>query len=284
MTAPPPIGQDGALSEVRSVSKIYAPSRGTAGMRAGRQPITAVDDVSLKIKTGHIVGLVGASGSGKSTLSEIILGLIPPSAGSVLWRGNEVAHLGRRALKEFRINAQMVFQDPFGSLNPRMSVRQSVAEPAQAAGVKRADLADRVALALTRAGHTPRPELLRRYPHQLSGGELQRVAIARAIVMEPVFLAADEPVSMLDASVQSGILNLLLHLREELNLTILYVSHDLATVRYVCNEVAVMQAGRIVEQGSAEQVLLRPEHDYTRALLDATPGRRRSYSGGMGSP
>lgn len=264
------------LVAVCAVTKLYAAPRGPGRLsRKVTEPIVALDDVGLAIHRGRIMGLVGASGSGKSTLSEIVLGLVPPTSGSVEWNGADISAMDRSSHHQFRVNAQMVFQDPFGSLNPRMTVRQIVGEPAEAAGAKRAEVVERVGVALGRSELVADEGLLHRYPHQLSGGQLQRVAIARAIVMEPAFLAADEPVSMLDASVQSGVLNLLLRLRNELGLTILYVSHDLATVRYICDDIAVMNSGRIVERGSAADVLTNPTHAYTSELLEATPGRHR---------
>jgi peptide/nickel transport system ATP-binding protein len=234
--------------------------------------VRAVDGVSIAVHAGETVGLVGESGSGKSTLGELIVALQEPTGGRILYEGADVAGLGRRDLKAFRRRAQMVFQDPYGTLNPRFTTWQTVVEPVIVAGEKSpAQQQERVRLAVQRAGLVPDHATLDAYPHELSGGQRQRVAIARAIVMEPSLLVADEPVSMLDVSIRSGILNLLLELRTQLGLTIIYISHDLASVRSICDRIAIMYLGKVVEIGPTAEIFANPRHPYTKALLAAIP-------------
>lgn len=233
--------------------------------------VHAVDDVTLDIQPGEIVGLAGESGSGKSTLGEIVTGLQRPTGGQVLYDGEPVDLKGRAA-RTFRRHVQMVFQDPYQTLNPRFTVSQAIEEPLRNLDIGEAgqDRRDRIATALERSGLPP-AELLERYPHELSGGQRQRVAIARGIVVEPQLLVADEPVSMLDVSIRAGVLNLFKRFRDELGMSILYISHDLATIRYICDRTAILYLGRIAELGPTEEVMERPQHPYTRLLLASVP-------------
>jgi len=234
--------------------------------------VVAVDGVSLTLGHGEAVGLVGASGAGKTTLARMITGAREPDEGELLWRGRAVSSMGRRERGEYRRSAQLIHQDPFSSLNPRMSVSRALREPLEVHGLASGERARRRAeelLARVDLG----PDALDTRPRQLSGGERQRVALARALAVRPALLAADEPVSALDVSVQARILDLLAELREELELTLLLVAHDLAVVRQICDRVLVMHGGRIVESGPTDRVLLEPEHPRTRELVHAAGSR-----------
>ena len=255
--------------EVRGLSKRFP--LGTGLLR--RQELHAVDDVSFELRPGTVTALVGESGSGKSTVARLLARLYAPSAGSILFRGEDVARRrSRRALLRYRAEVQMIFQDPFGSLNPVKRVEHHLARPLRIHGiVPRGEVSARVRELLTAVGLVPADEIAQKYPHQLSGGQQQRVAIARALAVEPKVLLADEPISMLDVSIRIGILNLMLRLKDERGIAFLYVTHDLASARYVADEVLVMYAGQIVERGPTEEVLQRPLHSYTRLLLSAVP-------------
>jgi peptide/nickel transport system ATP-binding protein len=241
-----------------------------------RRLLRALDDVSLTVRRGEIVGLVGESGSGKSTLAQAAVRLLTVDEGYVNYRGENLASARGRALKDFRRSVQMVFQDTGSSLNPRKTVGRALDESLALRGLARARRAERSNELLDVVGLNG--ALRQRYPHQLSGGQRQRVAIARCLALEPEFLVADEPVASLDVSLQSQIIKLLLKLRNELGLTLLFISHDLALVSHISTRVAVMHAGRIVEEGPPERVLRSPSDPYTRALLAAIPkgikGRR----------
>jgi oligopeptide/dipeptide ABC transporter ATP-binding protein len=250
------------------------------GLLAGSgDVIRAVDDVSFSIGQGEILGLVGESGSGKSTVGRTILRLETPTDGRIDFAGQDITRLSRAKLRPLRRRMQLVFQDPFGSLNPRMTVGQILAtplrvhEPALAAGGRRAKIEE----ALATVGLAPRHA--ERFPHEFSGGQRQRIGLARALIVHPEFLIADEPVSALDVSIQAQILNLLLEIKRRLGLTILFITHDLAVVAYVADRIAVMYLGRIVELAPTRALFGDPRHPYTEALLSAVPvvdpGRRR---------
>jgi peptide/nickel transport system ATP-binding protein len=238
-----------------------------------RRKVRAVSDLDLEIRRGEILGLVGESGCGKSTTGMLLTLLERPDAGRVEFEGQDVLAIQGKALRAHRRRAQIVFQDPYESLNPRLTIEDMLLEPlaVQGIGDSRADRQRRVVETLVRVGLNPPERYLQRHAHDLSGGERQRVAIARAIVLAPEFLVADEPVSMLDVSVRAGVLNLMLQLRVELGMTYLFITHDLAVARYVCDRIAVMYLGRIVEIGPAEQILAAATHPYSRLLLRSVP-------------
>jgi len=259
-----------ALLELEGISKTYELERRLLPRMLGAsKPLTAVRDVSLRVARGGVLGLVGESGSGKSTLAQIIMRLEPETSGRVRFDGTDITHLTGGALRPFRRRFQMVFQDSTASLNPRKTVRRTLGESLGLADVSAPDCPRATAELLEQVGLDR--SFADRYPHQLSGGQRQRVAIARALAMRPELLVADEPVSSLDVSLQAQILRLLIELRDRLALTMIFISHDLALVHHLCDEVAVMQAGSIVERGAPADVLLRPQHDYTRMLLAAVP-------------
>jgi oligopeptide/dipeptide ABC transporter ATP-binding protein len=256
--------------EARGLRKVY---RGGGFLRRASPAVTAVEDLSLELREGETLGLVGESGCGKSTTARLLLGLEEPTAGEVLHRGRQLSAMSRRELRDYRRRAQIVFQDPFGSLNPRFSVGAALEEALEVHGLARGRAAaERAGELLETVGLEARDA--RRHPHEFSGGQRQRIGLARALSVEPEILVADEPVSALDVSVQAQILNLLAELQDRLGLTVLFIAHDLAVVRHVADRVAVMYLGRIVESGPAEDVYRDPLHPYTRALLDAVPRPR----------
>ena len=236
-----------------------------------KETIRAVDGISLEMNEGEILGLVGESGCGKSTLSRTIMQLIPATSGSVVLQGENLSTLPRNTVRKRRLDFQMIFQDPYASLNPRMTINSTLAEAIKQRhrGLKGEALEQKIASLMERVGLDER--LKQKYPHEFSGGQRQRIAIARALAPEPKLIIADEPVSALDVSIQSQILNLLLDLRKKLKLTMIFISHDLSVVRYLADNIAVMHRGKIVEYGEAEEVFNHPEHPYTQKLLDAIP-------------
>ncbi|SEE33031.1 oligopeptide transport system ATP-binding protein [Rhizobiales bacterium GAS188] len=233
--------------------------------------VRAVEDVSFELAAGEVLGLVGESGSGKTTIGQTILRLIDPTAGRILFRGADITALSSRQLKPFRREAQPIFQDPFGSLNPRMTVEAIIAEPLIVHGIgrDRAERRRRVLSLLEQVG-LPRDSLTR-YPHQFSGGQRQRISIARALAAEPALIIADEPVSALDVSIQAQIINLLRELQQRLKLAMLFIAHDLAVVEYISDRVMVLYLGRIMEIGPARSLIMAPKHPYTLALISAVP-------------
>ncbi len=255
------------LLEVRSLVKEFSRSR---GLFAGRSVVRAVDGVSFTIEEGETFGLVGESGSGKTTTGRCILRLVEPTSGAVRFRGEDVLGFSPSRLRHARRDMQIVFQDPYSSLNPRMRVGDIVEEPLiiHRMGAKAARRA-RVAELFDLVGLDP--SQLARYPHQFSGGQRQRIGLARALALNPSLVIADEPVSALDVSVQAQIINLLMDLQERLKLTYLFIAHDLRLVRHICSRVAVMYLGRIVEIGTTDALFADPAHPYTRALLSAIP-------------
>ena len=270
-----PNAADTPLLEVRDL-RTHFPLRGTFLQRVvGRETgsVKAVDGVSFQLRKGEVLGLVGESGSGKTTLGRTILRLADATAGSVLVDGRDVARLGEREFRPYRRRIQMVFQDPHASLNPAMDLLTAIGHPLKIHGLARSADAVReaVASALERVGLTPVELFMRKYPSDLSGGQKQRAVIARAIILGPDLLIADEPVSMLDMSVRAKILELMLELKDELDLTYVYITHDLATAKFFCDRVAIMYLGRIVETGPTAEIFANPRHPYTEALLKAVP-------------
>ena len=257
------------LLEVQNL-KTYFPIR-TGVMRRHTDDVKAVDDVSFTIEEGTTVGLVGESGSGKSTIGRTLLKLNPATSGKVLYHGEDILPMTEAEFRPLRREMQMIFQDPFGSLNPRHTIHQIVGEaleihfPAMNKGDRRA----RVAELMEQVGL--KPEMMERYPHEFSGGQRQRIGIARALAVKPKFIVCDEPVSALDVSVQAQIVNLLQDLQEQLGLTYLFIAHDLAVVEHVSDHVLVMYHGKIVESAPAATIYENPQHDYTRKLLAAAP-------------
>lgn len=263
-----------AMIEVQGLERHY-PLQTTLAARlrgAGPRQLRAVDGVSFDLAPGEVLGLVGESGCGKSTTGRMLVGLEDPSAGHVRVAGEDAMALRQRDRRAFHRQVQMVFQDPYGSLNPYLTIAEIVARPLIYQRHPRgADLDGRVRAALELAGLTPAEHYIARHPHQISGGQRQRVCIARAIVLDPAVLVADEPISMLDVSIKWGIIRLLKRLVAERSISLLYITHDLATVGAICDRIAIMYLGRIVEIGPVEEVLAFPRHPYTAALVSAIP-------------
>jgi peptide/nickel transport system ATP-binding protein len=254
--------------EVRGLAKHFP-----IGNAVRRSRVHAVDDVSFELRRGTITALVGESGSGKSTVARLLARLIEPTDGAVLFEGGDVSKVrGRRDDLHYRSQVQIIFQDPFDSLNPVKTIRHHLERPLRIHKIVPRDrIEERVHELLAGVGLVPPEEVAAKYPHELSGGQRQRVAIARALAVEPTVVLADEPTSMLDVSIRIGILNLMLKLKEEHDIAFLYVTHDLASARYIADEILVMYAGQIVERGPVEDVLAEPLHPYTRLLLAAVP-------------
>ncbi|HYM49357.1 MAG TPA: oligopeptide/dipeptide ABC transporter ATP-binding protein [Candidatus Limnocylindrales bacterium] len=259
---------DDTLLRVRGLRKFFPVRRGFLQRTIGF--IKAVDGIDMDVRQGETVGLVGESGCGKSTLGRTILRLIEPTEGSIEFEGRDITHIPGRAMKKVRADMQMIFQDPIGSLNPRMSVGDIVGEGLLVHGIKRRRQRENtVREVLLRVGL--RPEYLNRYPHEFSGGQRQRIGIARALALNPKLIVADEPVSALDVSIQSQVLNLMVELKREFNLTYLFVAHNLAVVAYISDRIAVMYLGKIVELAPSIELYANPLHPYARSLLSAIP-------------
>jgi ABC-type oligopeptide transport system ATPase subunit len=264
--------QNMALVEVRNVIKIYPHADSVLGGRSSsKNEVRAVDDVSLDIHAGETLGLVGESGSGKSTLGRLILRLIEPTSGGIRFEDRDLLAAGPAEMRRLRRDMQIIFQDPFASLDPRFRVEDIIAEPLVIHGNRnsKGGIRTRVVELLRAVGLDE--SILQRFPHEFSGGQRQRIGIARALALRPKFIVADEPVSALDVSVGAQIVNLLAQLQRDFGLTYLFISHSMPVVRYLSTRIAVMYRGKIVEVGPAEQITERPQHPYTRSLLEATP-------------
>jgi oligopeptide/dipeptide ABC transporter ATP-binding protein len=258
---------DDPLVEVRNVKKYFPIRKGLLQREVGR--VHAVDDVTFAVREGETLGLVGESGCGKSTLGRTIVRLLEPTDGAVLFQGRDISTLGARALRPLRKQMQMVFQDPYASLNPRKRVGSIIGTPLKIHGVEKSERRRRVQELLETVGLSP--EHYNRFPHEFSGGQRQRIGVARALALHPKLIVADEPVSALDVSIQSQMLNLLDDLQNELQLTYIFIAHDLGVVRHVSNRIAVMYLGKLVELSPAEELYQRPIMPYTEALLSAVP-------------
>ena len=268
-----------ALLEIRNLTKVFAPTESPFGFAPGAglsREVRAVDDVSLDIQAGETLGLVGESGSGKSTLGRLILRLIEPTSGSIRLDGRDLLGASASEMRLLRRDMQIIFQDPFASLDPRFRVEDILAEPLiihreaePSNGLSKQGIRDRVRELLRAVGLDE--SACKRYPHEFSGGQRQRIGIARALALRPKFIVCDEPVSALDVSVGAQIVNLLAQLQREFGLTYLFISHSMPVVRYLSTRIAVMYRGKIVEIGDATQITERPQHAYTRSLLEATP-------------
>jgi oligopeptide/dipeptide ABC transporter ATP-binding protein len=260
------------LLSVENVSKSFTLTRSLGDVLQSRNPkIDAVSDISFTLKRGETIGIVGESGCGKTTLGRMLLKLIEPSAGTIRFEGTDLAGLDRSQELAFRRKAQLVFQNPFDALNPHFTIRRSLYEPLFNTKVPVEDHDRMVGQALVRVQFDHMLHLLDSYPHQLSGGQLQRVVLARALVVQPDFIVADEPVSMLDVSVRAGILNVLREVRDTMGLAAVFISHDLALVRYVCERTITMYLGSVVEDGPTRAIISNPLHPYTKALVQAVP-------------
>jgi len=256
------------LLEVKNLKK-YFPIKGGIFSRTVAN-VKAVEDVSLNIKSGEVVGLVGESGSGKTTAGRTILRLIEPTEGEIIFNGTDIAKVSRSQMREYRKEMQIIFQDPFASLNPRMTVGDIIGEALDIHKLARGKAREeRIVQLLERTGLSA--QHMRRYPHEFSGGQRQRIGIARALAVDPQFIVADEPVSALDVSIQAQVVNLLQDLKEELGLTLLFIAHDLGVVEYISDRVVVMYLGRIMEIAPAKELYRNPVHPYTEALLSAVP-------------
>ena len=259
---------DEPILQVRNLTMHFA-VKAAEGLLTRTQNVQAVDDVSFELHKGETLGLVGESGCGKSTLGRSVTRLYTPTSGQILFRGTDIAAMGERALRPYRRELQMVFQDPYSSLNPRQTVGTIITTPLSVHGLHKGRQKQRVAELLERVGLNP--EHHNRYPNEFSGGQRQRIGIARALAVEPSVIVADEPVSALDVSIQAQVMNLLADLRRDLGIAFVFIAHDLGVVRHFCDRIGVMYLGQLVETGPKEEVYSRPQHPYTQALLSAVP-------------
>lgn len=270
MTAP--------LVEVENAQLHYRVGSAASAMLGLPSVVKAVDGISFKLMKGESVGLLGESGCGKTSMGRLLVRLEEVTGGSARFDGAEIADLKGADLRRFRSRSQMIFQNPFDAVNPRYSIARTMSEPLGNAGIPRSEWRARTIRALELVRLSEPEQYLERYPHQLSGGQLQRVVMARALILEPDFVVADEPVSMLDVSVRAGVLNVFRDVRDKLGLTAIYISHDLALVRYVCERTIVMYLGRIMEDGPTEDIVREPLHPYTQALVAAVPTPKAEQS------
>lgn len=260
-----------ALIEVEDAELHYQVGGALSALRGRSSVVKAVDGVSFRLRRGESVGLLGESGCGKTSMGRLLLKLEEATGGDIFFDGERLADLSGSALRKYRTRAQLIFQNPFDAVNPRFSIRKTLREPLENARIPAGEHENRILAALELV-KLPEPEqFLDRYPHQLSGGQLQRVVMARALILEPDFVVADEPVSMLDVSVRAGVLNVFRDVRDRLGLTAIYISHDLALVRYVCERTIVMYLGRVMEDGPTEDIVHEPLHPYAKALVAAVP-------------
>lgn len=267
------MAEEKTVVKVDKLKKLFPVKMGVLSLFKKQKFVHAVDDISFNIRRGEILGVVGESGCGKTTTGRLLVRLDDPTGGHMYFKNVDIASLSGKALKDFRRNVQMVFQDPYESLNPRFTTYDTVAEPliVHHVGETRSEKEELVCKALEAAELKPAAEFVYRYPHELSGGQRQRVAIARALVLRPEFIVADEPVSMLDVSIRAGIMNLMLDLREKYHIPYMFITHDVSVARYMSDRIMVMYLGVIVEIGATARVIGNPMHPYTKALLSAVP-------------
>ena len=262
--------EDRPIVQLSGISKYYK-SRASF-FNIASEKVTALKNISLEIRKGEIFGLVGQSGSGKTTMARLVVKLENPDDGSILLEGKGINHLKGRDLKKFRMRVQMIFQDPYQSLNPHLAISDTIIEPLAIHGIgTREERRRKLVKSLESVGLSPATDYMYRYPHQLSGGQRQRVAIARAMVLKPEFVVADEPTSMLDATIAIQLFRLILDIRDRFGVTFLFITHNLAAARYLCDRIAVIHNGEIVETGPADNIIREPQHDYTRKLIAAQP-------------
>ncbi len=262
------------LLQVELLKKEFPLRQGLAAsiLNRGSKSLKAVDGISFCVEPGETLGIVGESGCGKTTTAKLIMRLYQPTSGKILFKGQNLALLEGAALKSYRRQAQLMAQNPYEVLNPRFTVGLSVLEPLRIHGIGTPrEQTAKVAAAFERVNLRPSHLYLDKFPHQLSGGQLQRIVLARALILDPIFLIADEPVSMLDVSIRAGVLNLMKEITAQMGLSVMYISHDLSLIQYTCRQVAVMYLGRIVETGPTREVISRPLHPYTQALVQAVP-------------